>query len=107
MNLWIKSQDNDLSIIEDIKQPIIHNSGLASLDGYSSKGRYIRLGTYENIGRALEVLDEIQEVLKPKYRVDTNSIKLKPANNDESIINASCNYELLEYSTYVYKMPND
>ena len=33
------------------------------------------IGTYKTKERALEVLDEIQNILKPKFKLDTSSIQ--------------------------------
>ncbi len=59
MDLWIKSQNGDLSKIIDLEQPIICDNRLAKIHGYSQK-RYVLLGTYETEQRSLEVLEDIR-----------------------------------------------
>ena len=64
MELWIRTQENDLSIVADIIAPTTYDEKNWHLSAYTSKGRYIILGHYESEQRALEVLDEIQVYIK-------------------------------------------
>lgn len=66
------------------------------------------LGTYSTRERALEVLEEIQNILKPKYILDTSSIK--PDGNfyeENGMIfqKYNANARIEELSTFVYQMP--
>ena len=66
------------------------------------------LGTYKTKERAIEVLDEIQNILKPKYILDTSSIKPDGDFYEENEVifqNYDANPEIEELSTFVYKMP--
>ena len=89
MDLWILSQDktelvkvNNLAIL-DYRIVFINN-------GY---GR-ATLGTYKTKERALEVLNEIQSILKPvvksKYIFSTNK-----------------DTQFIQFNTYVYEMPEE
>lgn len=66
------------------------------------------LGTYSTRERALEVLEEIQNILKPKYILDTSSIN--PDGNfyeENGMIfqKYNANARIEELSTFVYQMP--
>ena len=68
------------------------------------------LGIYKTKERALEVLDEIQNILNPKYILDTSSIKPDRAFYEENGMifqKYKANIEIKELSTFVYEMPKD
>ena len=109
MDLWIRSQDR-----ESLKKI---NTGFylkQDLSNYA-KGEVIfivgggdKLGEYETKERALEVLDEIQNILKPKYILNTSSIKPDGDFYEENGVifqNYDANAKIEELSTVVYKMP--
>ena len=61
MNLWIRSQD---------KMKLVNNCNLYISDAIKDEyviedlnNKYLKLGTYKTKSRALEVLDEIQQLL--------------------------------------------
>ena len=86
MDLWIRSQDREKltkvdGIYYDYKQEKRHIAVFTN-------DNYYWVGTYQTKARALEVLDEIQDILNP------NGLK-------GSIINAS------RINTYVYEMPKE
>ncbi len=65
MDLWIRSQDkNRLIKVEDLY--IVHNEN--DFCDYIGNSLVGHLAKYTKKGRALEVLDEIQNILKPKLR---------------------------------------
>ena len=78
--------------------------------GYYNENSNWFLGKYDNEKRALEVLDEIQNILKPKYILDSSSIK---PNGDSWVENGivmqnyNANARIEELSTYVYEMPEE
>ena len=69
-------------------------------------GDNIELGTYKTKERALEVLDDIQNILKPISILKENAGVY--AFNDESlhIVNPTY-FEVKSLDTYVYEMPED
>lgn len=70
MDLWIRSQDKkSLRIVSNIN--IIHEDDKFFICNYTGIAN-IKLGKYEYEKRALEVLDEIQNMLKPKLLVKIN-----------------------------------
>lgn len=115
MNLWIRSQNkkalikvNELFIVKCYKDYMITDYPVDyPNDGVTDLG--INLGTYKTKERALEVLDEIQEVLMPKIKV-LQSVNAE--NNIDDLVSRptiqECGkVELLQYSDYVYEMPKE
>lgn len=113
MDLWIKNQKGRLSKIVDIMEPIFDEWGDVEgycLYGYSSCQSFVHLDIYKTKERALEVLNEIQEILKPKVKVISHIVEEKQLNNFsreiimEPIIE---DVQIQESSTYVYEMPEE
>lgn len=104
MELWIRIQNRyRLLKVEDI---IVSGDDICC---DNEKGRLI-LGTYKNEERALEVLDEMQNILQPKYILDSSSIKPDGdswAENGMILQKYNANARVEELSTYVYKMPKE
>ena len=104
MELWIRSQDRT-NLIKVEHVAIVNNY---TINAMSTNWDY-DIGTYKTKERALEVLDEIQNILKPKYIVDTSSIKEGKSWVENGVIlqeyNANARVEQL--STYVYEMPKE
>lgn len=73
MDLWIRSQDNR-SLIKAIYFGLENylNTEEVGIKGYIGENKFKTLGCYKNEKRALEVLDEIQDALKPKLFVKYN-----------------------------------
>ena len=106
MELWIRSQDKttliksyEIYITEQQNKYLIRAKRTSHI-----------LGVYNTIERALEVLDEMQNILNPKYILDSSSIK--PDGDfykDHGMIvqNYNANVEIKELSTFVYQMPKD
>ena len=109
MELWIRSQDKKTLKLAD------------NLDIYSIKDEegidfFIEesgttLGCYKTEERALEVLDEIQTILKPKFIVNTGEPIDKGylAIGNEHICFDTLKTEIIDYSKspYVYEMPEE
>ena len=115
MELWIRSQDKinlvkvrQISVNYQDNKQIIANY-MPEL--YENSGEYYEiLGTYKTKERAIEVLDEIQNILKPKYILDTSSIKPDGDFYEENGVifqNYDANAEIEELSTFVYQMPEE
>ena len=70
---------------------------------------YELLGTYKTKKRALEVLDEIQELIKPKQIITTYESEIKECINkttfDVVMTPKIDNIQLIEPTTLVYEMP--
>lgn len=107
MELWIRSQDK--RILQKVDNIFLdanyEDKRISTYDGES-----IELGTYKTKERAIEVLDEIQNILKPKYILDSSSIR---SDDDSWVKNGiimqkyNANVEIKELSTFVYQMPKN
>ena len=103
MELWIRSQDK--RIFKKIEYLEVDE-----FDGIITDDECNCLGTYATQERALEVLDEIQNILKPKYILDSSSIKPDGdswVENGVIFQNYNANARIEELSTYVYEMPKE
>ena len=96
--IGVNYQDNK-QIIANYTPELYENSG----------GYYELLGTYETKGRAIEVLDEIQNILKPKYILNSSSIRPDDSWVENGVIfqKYNANARIQELSTFVYQMPKD
>ena len=105
MNLWVRSQDKECLInISNIQY--VYKNNMHGLGTYYDNLKI--LGTYKTKERAIEVLDEIQNILKPKYILDTSSIKPDGDFYEENGVifqNYDANAKIEELSTFVYQMP--
>lgn len=105
MELWVRSQD---------KMKLVNNCNLYISNEIRNEyviedlnNKYLKLGTYKTKERALEILDEIQNILRPKYILDSSSIK--PDGNfyvEKGMIfqKYDANAKIEELSTFVYQM---
>lgn len=110
MELWIRSQNkltltkiNSVVIDFNDKKKLVANY----IEFYGSED-YTPLGEYDTEERALEVLDEIQNILKPQLLIRRND------DNDKVLLGAlqkgvtqKIDMEYKELSTYVYEMPKE
>ena len=106
MELWIRSQDRTALI--KIDELNIGKSG--SFWVIKDKNPKNILGSYDSFDRTLEVLDEIQNILNPKYILDASSIIPDGDSWVENGIimqNYNANASIEELSTYVYQMPEN
>lgn len=93
MELWIRNQNKD-SLIKVEKIELIYDclcsEDIQLIHIETDKGR---IGSYSTLERALEVLDEIQNILIPQeYPIVTNRNTYK---------------NITDISTYVYEMPKE
>ena len=113
MELWIRSQDK-MNLVK-VRQVCVNYQNNKQIianyipELYENSGECCEfLGTYETKERAIEVLDEIQNILKPKLKLDTSSIQ----ENGRSLVgngvilqNYTANVDFIKLDTYVYEMP--
>lgn len=103
MELWIRSQDRTfLRKVNTIG--IVEGRDFWSID----ENLTVSFGKYKTRERALEVLDEIENILKPKYLLDASSIKPDGDIYEENgaiFLNYNANARIEELSTCVYQMP--
>lgn len=107
MELWVRSQDKE-KLVRPTNLKIDYENQLYVI---LSKCNYrYRLGYYKTKERALEVLDEIQNILRPKYILDSSSIKEcgnSWVENGVIMQEYNANATIQELSTYVYEMPKE
>jgi hypothetical protein len=104
MELWIRSQNktilskaHDLVIREDRNENNEINYFI--VDTYT-------LGIYKTKERALEVLDEIQNILKPQMILSKIGTPIAET-CDGTVYREQDEYDIKEISTYVYEMPKE
>ena len=73
MELWIRSQDKKL-LMKSTELRYNQKKENHSILAYDTKGDYRLLGIYKSKERALEVLDEIQDLLQNAYVGSINRI---------------------------------
>ena len=100
MELWIRSQDRTfLRKVNTIG--IVEGRDFWSID----ENLTISFGKYKTKERALEVLDEIQKILKPQLIIKDSGKII--GSFEDTIIREGATYELKELSTFVYQMPEN
>lgn len=108
MNLWVRSQDKRILIKVDniFLNANYDNKIISTYDGDGNT----TLGEYKTKERAIEVLDEIQNILNPKYILNTSSIKPDGDFYEENGVifqKYNANARIEELSTFVYQMPEN
>ncbi len=113
MELWIRSQDKTKLVKVD------NISYLDVADDYEKEVHSLWndckgvLGIYKTKERALEVLDEIQNILRPKgilkfdYILDQKTKQEISKNFDNQYVILDKNIEVQQVDTYVYEMPEE
>lgn len=114
MELWIRSQDKE-DLVKAYNLRILNQSDIAvNVKFNMSSLEYLVIGKYSTKERALEVLDAINNMLKPKGIIKFDSLLseegIKKAgeyfDNQYTIFNK--NMELIQQvDTYVYEMPEE
>ena len=98
MELWIRSQDKKcLTMVTHLY--IDDNHHIRQQDD-------LILGTYET-KRALEVLDEIQKLIKPTFKINCEYDDSQPIIDGEWLKSLKAESKIEELSTYVYEMPKE
>lgn len=118
MELWIRSQDKTKLVkVTELYIDIPADFGKSGFGVYTKlKSEYNHvdiLGIYKTKERASEVLDEIQNIFRPKGILKVNCILdqeakqeiFKKFDNQYEIIDK--NIEVQQVDTYVYEMPEE
>lgn len=109
MELWIRSQYKEMLFKVNNNLIIRHNNTVEN-GMYFIECDNHKIAMYKTRERALEVLDEIQDLLKPRCIVDTSSIKPDGNFYEENGIvfqKYNVNARIEELSTFVYQMPEE
>ena len=103
MELWIRTQSRQSLVKVDNVSITEQTKTRYNVDS----GEWI-LGRYNSFERALEILDEIQNILKPKILLRRND------DNDKELLGAlqkgvtsKIDIDFKELPTYVYEMPKE
>ena len=70
--MWVRTQDKETLVKAD-KLYIDKNNNKYTINFDSCTDRWYILGTYKSKERAIEVLDEIQERISPKFNYKGNN----------------------------------
>lgn len=107
MNLWVRSQDK--RILQKVDNIYLNaNYDNRRICTNDSRDYESDLGTYKTKERALEVLDEIQNILKPKMIVNTYKVEqAKLCDGTQFIQPMLDDIQVQNATTYVYEMPEN
>lgn len=108
MDLWIRSQDNELlTKIDNVFVKSNYNNYRVYAN-YLSMTKTIVLGTYKTKERAKQVLDEIQLVLyTPKFPNNTYNFKTYDSSGNLIYYPEEPKQEIVQLNTFVYQMPEE
>lgn len=109
MDLWIRSQDKTfLMKIDNINLGlgVGSNKPCRLFTFVGGVVTSFTLGIYKTKGRALEVLDEIQNLLIPKVTINTFDIEKNDLlDNNQYLTFKNKDFRIKQFETYVYQMP--
>lgn len=100
MELWIRTQDKT-TLIRSYE--IYIAEGVNDVWLIRAKRTSHILGAYKTYKRAIEVLDEIQEMLKPTIIVNEEPI----AERLDGIVYTKNNFEIVSTDVRLYEMPKE
>lgn len=109
MELWIRSQDGErLTRCYDLRMYYAMEEDLWVIESCDD------LGCYKTRERALQVLDEIQNILQPRVYMKAPSLVVNPKDMIEDLTNGICLHttqqvelELKQAGQFVYQMPKE
>lgn len=104
MELWIRSQDKR-RLGKIIYLELNNDDYGFYIMGWIDKFEGTIIATYKTKERALEVLDEIQNILKPQLIIKDSGKII--GSFEDTLVREGATYELKELSTFVYQMPED
>lgn len=103
MKLWVRSQNKEALIkVDGLRTYYTEISGESVYEIEDCK--YNILGTYKSKERTLEVLDEIQTLLKSKVLLNSGKIL---ESFEDTIYREPNKVEIQELNTIVYEMPKE
>ncbi len=111
MELFIRSQDK--TMLYKVNEIFVESE----IINYIETGKYFicvndeGFGTYKSKERALEVLDEIQRILKPAIKALTPLTESKEDYKNHcmktELVGYETTYDIVALPTYVYEMPSE
>ena len=110
MELWIRSQ-NRLGLVKTTDVCINYNNQKSIIANFRNLGNgdddYFPLGEYDTEERALEVLDEIQRLIKPTFKINYEFDDSQPIIDGKWLKSLKAESKIQELSCYVYEMPKE
>ena len=111
MELWIRSQDKETLMKANYFEIEQRDKNFLIMARDGSPYFDQCLGLYKTKERALEVLDEIQRILKPAIKAMTPITKIeedyKTPNIKTELVGYQTEYDIIDLPTYVYIMPKE
>ena len=108
MDLWIRSQDKE--VLQKITSLFVNDDGYIFSYDYINSNE-VFLGTYKTKERALEVLDEIHNILMPQVKAIYNNkieeVKLQDFTSDIIVKPIIDDIQIKQLNNYVYEMPKE
>ena len=116
MDLWIRSQDkehllkvNDIQVKTNVDKYCVITKFIEFENGTQM---WVNLGIYKSEERALEVIDEIQNILFPKdiYKIVTDPVDpklIKAFLNNQPLLTTNGASVVQSLNNYVYEMPKE
>ena len=96
LSLYDRNIINNSFVLND--NPDYSDISIIANDNYN-------LGTYATKERALEVLDEIQKLIKPTFKINYEYDGSQPIIDGEWLKSLKAESKIEELSCYVYEMP--
>ena len=107
MDLWIRSQDRQELIKATEINAYQYDESAGLGNDWHIFVRDYEVGVYKSKERALEIINEIQNILKPQlYLKQWESVVKQEVDELVHIVNPTYE-EVKELSTYVYEMPKE
>lgn len=109
MDLWIRSQDRlgNYKSNSQVIREIGHEDKTTEFIILNENKISELLGTYKTKERALEVLDEIQSILKPKLIITDTGNPIECSDGGYVYLNQKTELKYQQIGSYVYEMPKE
>ena len=105
MELWIRNQEKDILIKVDNLELDDERNDIYTHNCIDNMQMTYTLGRYKSKERALEVLDEIQNIISGKTIL--KSFDNVTSNFNDKVIIKPCEVKIEQLNTYVYQMPQE
>lgn len=105
MDLWIRSQDK-MKLLNNCNFTIENMNDEWWIEDVSYN-KFWKLANYKTKERALEVLDEIQSILKPKLIITDTGNPIECSDGGYVYLNQKTELKYQQIGSYVYEMPKE
>lgn len=104
MELWIRSQDRE-KIVKSSYLSLFLSDTTWFIYTDTNTGEPFDIGKYKTKEKALEILDEIQNIISGKTIL--KSFDNVTSNFNDKVIIKPCEVKIEQLNTYVYEMPKE